>query len=277
MATASPLLPELLEMQATGRIATIYAEIRSVSGVPYVSSLQRYLATLPGVLEWAWAALRPAMLSGAIPQAGWQLAGNIRLPPLPPLSTATLADWGIDAPALAAIRTIAANFVRVAPVNQVTGACLRLLLTGTVPSGPGFAEAWTPPAMLPPMPGNLDPDALPPEQRAVLRRFATALDGTPFIPALYRQLAHWPALLAWLADALVPRLAAAETAVARAAFQTAAAQSAPGIVARLPGLPPGAPDAATTAKMLAAIARYAETSPEMTLFGQLLLDALPAP
>ena len=37
----SPLLPELHESQATGRIAEIYDDIRRFSGVPYVSSLQR--------------------------------------------------------------------------------------------------------------------------------------------------------------------------------------------------------------------------------------------
>ena len=58
------LLAELAEDQATGRMAVIYDEIRRFSGVPYVSSLQRYLATLPGVLAWAWDAVRPAMVSG---------------------------------------------------------------------------------------------------------------------------------------------------------------------------------------------------------------------
>src|SRR5579863_3612736 len=72
------LLAELGEDQATGRIAEIYDEIRRFSGVPYVSSLQRYLATLPGVLEWAWAALRPAMASGVIPETGWRLATEVR-------------------------------------------------------------------------------------------------------------------------------------------------------------------------------------------------------
>ena len=272
------LLPELSEAQATGRIATIYDEIRRFSGVPYVSSLQRYLATMPNVLEWAWAALRPAMLSGAIPQAGWRLARDIGVAPAPPVPATVLRDWGVGAAALAEIRNIAANFVRVAPVNLVTGACLRLLLTGARPSGPGFAGGWTPPAPLPPMPGNVDPAALPPAQRAVLLRFATELDGAPFIPALYRQVAHWPAALAWLADALAPRFAATETAAARAAFQAAAQAAAPDIVARLPGLPDAAPpDPDTTRRVLAAIGRYAETSPEMTMFGQLILDALPEP
>lgn len=271
------MLPELHESQATGRIAEIYDEIRRFSAVPYVSSLQRYLATLPGVLEWAWAALRPAMVSGAIPEAGWRLASTQRLAPMEPVPADTLRHWAVDADGLTAIRNIAANFVRVSPVNLVTGASLRLLLTGATPSGPGFSGTWTPPAMLPPMPGNVDPAALPEPQRAVLMHFATEVDGMPFVPALYRQLAHWPPVLAWLADGLGPRLRAAETATARSAFQSAARTAASDIVARLRGLPEAPPpDAVTAKRVLAAIERYAETSPEMAMFGQLMLDALPA-
>lgn len=260
------MLPELLESQASGRTAEIYHEIRRFSGVPYVSSLQRYLATLPGVLEWGWDALRPAMASGAIQETGWRLAANVRLPPArtPP----RVADT-------AAIRNIAANFVRVSPVNLVFGACLRLLLTGAAPSGVGYANVWTPPEMLPPIPGNVDPAALPETQRVVLMRFATEVDGVPFIPALYRQIAHWPEVLAWLADELEPRFHAMETNAARTSFQASAREAAAGIVSRLAapgGLPP---DAATTERVLAAIVRYAETSPEMTMFGRLILDAFP--
>ncbi len=273
---ADPMLAELSEAEATGRIAEIYGEIRRFSGVPYVSSLQRYLATLPGVLEWAWEALRPAMVSGAIPETGWRLVRDVRLSPAVPVSPGKLDAWGVSDADLAAIRNIAANFVRVSPVNLMTGACLARLLNGAHPSGPGFADGWTPPAMLAPMPGNVDPLSLPPDQQAVLMRFATEVDGKPFLPALYRQIAHWPAVLGWLADELGPRFAASETAVARAAFRTAARDAAPEIVARLPGVPAGvAPDQDTTRRVLATIDRYAETSPEMTMFGQLILDALP--
>src|ERR1700761_1488643 len=113
------MLPELLESQAVGQVAVIYDEIRRFSGVPYVSSLQRYLATLPGVLEWAWSALRPAMASGVIQETGWQLAADVRLPPATAVSSATLHTWGIDNASLAAIRAIADNFLRVSPVNLV--------------------------------------------------------------------------------------------------------------------------------------------------------------
>lgn len=271
------LLGELSEDAATGRIAEIYEEIRRYSGVAYVSSLQRYLATLPGVLEWAWDALRPAMVSGAIPETGWRLAEAVRLAPADPVPVSTLRGWGIDADALGAIRNVAANFVRVSPVNLVTGACLAQLLNGTRPSGAAFAGAWSPPPMLPPMPGLVDPTAVPAEQRAVLIQFVAEVDGKPFIPALYRQMAHWPAVLAWLAEALSSRFDAPETVGLRAAFRAAAVQAAPEIVAHLPGVPcDGARDPDTTRRVLTTIDRYAETSPEMTMFGQLILDALPA-
>jgi hypothetical protein len=270
------LLAELAEDQATGRMAVIYDEIRRFSGVPYVSSLQRYLATLPGVLAWAWDAVRPAMVSGVIPETGWRLAREVRITPAMHVPAATLRQWDVDAAGLAGIRMIAANFVRVSPVNLVMGACLRHLLLGARPSGAGFAENWTPPAMLAPMPGNVDPATLLDVQRAVLMRFATEVDGAPFIPALYRQIAHWPTALAWLSDVLAHRSGAAETRAAGVAFRTAARAAAEDIVAGLPAVrTDGAPDEATAQRVLATIDRYAETSPQMTMFGQLILDALP--
>jgi hypothetical protein len=270
------LLGELLEHQATGEIAVIYDEIRRFSGVPYVSSLQRYLATMPGVLEWAWRALRPAIVSGVIQETGWRLADEVRISPLPRISAAALRIWDVDGAGLTAIRNIAENFVRVSPVNLMTGACLRLLLTGTRPAGAGLTEDWTPPAMLAPMPGNVDPAALPTDERAVLMQLGTEMDGKPFVPALYRQLAHWPAFLAWVATELGPRFAATETAKARADFREASWNAAPEIVARLPGLPDlPPPDAATVPRILAAIEGYATTSPEMVMFGRLIRDALP--
>jgi hypothetical protein len=275
MSNQAAILPELLEQDATGAIAGIYGEIRRHSGVPYVSSLQRYLATMPGVLEWAWAAIRPAVVSGAIPETGWRLARDVRIPPAAPLSAAVLRVWGVDAAGLAAIRNVAANFVRVSPVNIMMGGTLRLLLTGAVPGGGGFPAFWSPPAPLPAMPGNADPARLAPDARAVLMQLATTLDGTPFIPALYRQLAHWPGFLAWLATELGPRFDAAETNEARAAFRNAAFRAAEEIVAALPAVAPAPIDAETTRRVLAAIDRYAGTSPEMTMFGRLILDATP--
>jgi hypothetical protein len=118
--------------------------------------------------------------------------------------------------------------------------------------------------------------ALSADLRAVLMQLATEVDGQPFVPALYRQLAHWPGFLAWLATELGPRFDAPETNAARAAFRDAAWQAARAIVGRVPKPPSSAaPDAEAKRRALATIDRYAETSPEMVMFGQLVLQALP--
>ena len=169
------LLAELPEDQASGTIADIYREIREFSGVPYVSSLQRYLATMPGVLQWAWGSLRPAMVSGLIPETGWRLADSVRLSPLPAVSDTDRTAWKLDIGGTATIAAIAENFVRVSPVNLMMGSCLRLLLTAAPPNGSGIGGAgieqtWSPPAMLPPMPGNVDPAASSGRDRAYRTR-----------------------------------------------------------------------------------------------------------
>ena len=50
---------ELPEHEATGELAHVYGELRRLCAVPYVSSLQRHLATMPGCLEYAWGVCGP--------------------------------------------------------------------------------------------------------------------------------------------------------------------------------------------------------------------------
>jgi hypothetical protein len=78
------MLPELAETQAHGEIARIYAEVRELCSVPYVSSLHRHLATRPGWLEWCWSAVRPAFVSGQAQRAAWAAAADVQVAPLPP-------------------------------------------------------------------------------------------------------------------------------------------------------------------------------------------------
>ena len=88
------MLAELRESDATGEIAGIYEQIRRLWAVPYVSSLQRHLATRPGWLEWAWAALGPAFTSGVAQGAAWRAADGLAVPRLAPLSRDALAGVG---------------------------------------------------------------------------------------------------------------------------------------------------------------------------------------
>ena len=272
------LLKELPEDQATGRIAAIYDEIRRYCAVPYVSSLQRHLATMPGVLEWAWTALRPAVVSGRIPEDAWRLAQGIDIAPLPPISRAALRVLGVDAAGEAAIRNICDNFIQVSPINLLFSGSLRLLLNGARPGATATSDApdWTPPAMLPPMPALIDPAALDADRRAVLFQLGTEVGGQTFVPGPYRMVARWPGYLAHMATQLGPLFDDPATKTVCAALADRIDTAAPDIVAGLPPLPDGAPDSATGEVILAALDKYRKTSPEMVVFHTLLRDALPA-
>ena len=269
---------EVSEAEAAGETAAIYGEIRRTCAVPYVSSLFRHLAAYPGLLPWAWRALRPALLSGAAQQLAWQRVDISGLPPLPPLSHAALAGLGVDAGGLAAIRTVCRSFARVSPVNLVTAASLAGLLGQRPPDAepPVPLEPAALPAPLPAMPGMVPDTAMTPAALAALAAFETDLAGEVFVPGLYRILAHWPGFLAHLAATLGPLLrdrSVLDTCEGIADRITALASS---VLAALK--PPSEPAPLTpgeTRSVLSAIRAYRGTSPQMAGFGTLILRSLP--
>ena len=267
---------ELSEAEATGRIAEIYAEIRHFYGVPYVSSLQRHLATLPGVLEWAWEAVRPAFASGVLPKRAWALAAEVNLQPLPKLSPAALRLLGVDAGACETIRIVCRSFETVAPLNMATGVTVRALLQGMATGGgPAPAMEWRPQHRFPNPPATLPVDAAGDDVRDVLLQLATDMDGETFIPGLYRQLAHWPAYLAHVATQLGPVFADPAVIAECLELRRRIAAAVPEFLAALPQSPPP-PAGAPVEHILAAIETYQGTSPQMITFGRLLREALPA-
>lgn len=274
------MLAELREADATGDIAAIYEQIRRLWAVPYVSSLQRHLATRRGWLEWTWAALGAAFASGVAQAAAWRAADGLSVPRLAPISRDALAVWGVDATGEAAIRATCASFVRVSPVNLVLSGLLRRLLNGERPAGrDGTPAAWTPPPALGPLPALADPAKLPAAERAVLAALGTTVAGQVFVPGLYRMLAAWPAFLAHVATVLRPHLDDAATRAAGQRLLAAVDAEIPRVFATLPPLPvePAMPPADEFAEVRAALDTYRKTSPEMVVFGRMLGDSLPGP
>lgn len=273
------MLAELSEQDATGEVARIYVEIRELCAVPYVSSLQRHLATRPGWLEWAWALVRPAFVDGSAQTRAWQLATELDIRPLPALSRSALRVLGVDAAGEQAIRDVCDAFIRVSPTNLMLSGLLWQVLEGDMPTGVERAcDHWTPPLSLPALPSLVTPDALTADQRAVLFQFGTEVDGQPFVPGLYRMLAHWPVYLAHLATVLVPRFNDEETVGCCQALLQRLDAAIPDVFASLSaqdGLPPAPPREAYGA-VLDVLNRYRVTSPEMVVLGTLIRDALPS-
>jgi len=273
---------ELAERDATGEIATIYDEIRRFWALPYVSSMQRHLATRPGWLEWVWAALRPAFASGRAQTAAWRAADRLQVPRLAPISRDALRVWGVDAAGEAAIRAVCDSFIRASPANLMLSGMLRRLLAGERPAGPAGPTAgdaaWTPPPAVSALPALVDLAKVADAERGVLLALATPVDGRPFVPGLYRMLAQWPAFLAHLATVLRPHVTDAETRAACSRLLEALDAEVPGVFATLPPLAatPPEPPRQEFSSVLGALDAYRKTSPEMVVYSRLIRDALPS-
>jgi len=272
-------MPELSETDASGEIAAIYAEIRRLWAVPYVSSMQRHLATRPGWLEWVWTALRPAFASGRAQEAAWRAADGLEVPPLDPISRDALRVWDVDAAGERVIRTVCQAFIRVSPVNLVFSGLLQRLLQGERPHGPGLdTSAWQPPPALARLPEMVDPAGQSTHERAVMLSLATVMADQPFVPGIYRMLARWPRFLGHVATVLPPRLDRAAAGGLSLSLCERIDALIPAIFSELPPPPvePPVPRSSEFASVLDALATYRTTSPEMVIAGRLIADALPS-
>ena len=83
-------VPSILESDATGKVAEIYADIRQVLGTSIVNLIWRNLATIPGALEWTWITAKP-LYRGPAPGYAEAVRRAIDLPVVPPFSRDTLA------------------------------------------------------------------------------------------------------------------------------------------------------------------------------------------
>jgi len=182
------------------------------------------------------------------------------------------ANLGVGPADLQTIRDVCASFVRVAPVNLIFAGLLRRLMSGERPDGGGWpADDWRPPAAMPALPAMADVDTIDDVTRAALLRLGTDVDGTPFVPGLYRILARWPALLSHLDAALAPLAQTPETAAARAALLQGIDGVAMQLFAELPARRGGDPPAFhDRAAVIATLDTYRRTSPEMVIFGQVI-------
>jgi hypothetical protein len=270
---------ELPEHAARGEIAVIYDEIRRFCAIPYVSSMQRHLATRPGWLEWVWAALRPAFVSGHAQTSAWRATDGLEVPRITPISRDALRVFGVDDRGETAVRAVCDSFIRASPTNLVLSGLLRRLLQGEKPGGAVRTDgAWTPPPAIPSLPALVDVAALPAPECGVLLSLSTPVDGTPFVPGLYRMLAQWPQLTAHVATVLQPHFHDPETRAACARLLAAIDAEIPAVFAALPPLreSPPMPPAREFPSVLAALDAYRKTSPEMVVFSRLIRDALPA-
>ncbi len=202
--TRQESVPAVLESEATGEIADIYADIRATLDTSVVNLIWRNLATMPGALSWAWSAARPLYLAPAAAHAE-SIRRSLKLPDVPGISRNALSAAGIDRAALADIRTVLNGYYH---TNALALAVLSALLEHHDPS----AIEPAPPSDIVPIPSPTELPPLPPTQglspevqRLIgeLNEFGEDTDSF-LIASMYRHLAYWPAYLAIVRTLLAP-------------------------------------------------------------------------
>ena len=197
-------VPSILESEATGQVAEIYADIRQVLGTSIVNLIWRNLATIPGALEWTWITAKPLYL-GPAPAYAEAVRRAIDLPVVPSLSPDTLAAAGLSNDDVARIRDILDSYHY---TNALALVALSALVMHFEPTQP---DAITP-SNRAPRPLGVKLPELPPMQslKPEVVRLIEELNGfgedtdKSLIASMYRHLGYWPTYLSLVRTMLVP-------------------------------------------------------------------------
>ena len=203
-------VPAIAESEATGSIAEIFADIRSVYRVGVVNLIWRHLATIPGGLPWVWTTARPLYADGTVGREATALRAGLSLPELPAWPTAALKSAGLQDGDIAGIRTVLAAYDRTNAMDLIVFLAVQLRLEGAPP--PLHAVAGHPaPASGEPLPDlPLPPLLALADMSPMGAKLVLAINGLgaihrkPILASMYRHLAHWPAYLALVWTALAP-------------------------------------------------------------------------
>jgi hypothetical protein len=203
-------IPAISESDATGLIAEIYADIRSVYRVGVVNLIWRHLATIPGGLPWVWSTIRPLYANGTVGREAAVLRAALSLPQLPPWPTAVLSSAGLQDEDIAGILTVLAAYDRTNAMALIPFLAVQFRLQGV--SLPGDAVVSVPipvPAEpepelpLPPLLALTDMSPSTAELVLAINRLG-AIHRAPILASMYRHLAHWPTYLALVWTVLAP-------------------------------------------------------------------------
>jgi hypothetical protein len=192
------------EAEASGEIASIYADIRATTGVPVVNLIWRHLATMPGALPWAWSMLQPLYASGAVARAASHLRASVIIPDLPVWPIAVLESAGLSPDDRQKISRVLRSYDCSNAMNLAALGAMRAMAAGQsdpMPIPPAEAMA----AIVGELPRLLTFDEMDPATADVVMRLNAFGDPEHRVVAsMYRHLAHWPPFLALAWERLSP-------------------------------------------------------------------------
>ncbi len=273
--SATQSLPELPEVDAPASIATIYEELKQLSGTPMVALIWRHLATYPDVLPVVWAALAPLFRAGLVQEAAWRAAETGVDAPPSKLTRARLSAIGLAPDDQSAFARVLDAYNRANPVNFVGVRLLVRAMTRDVGGPPPKHSAWRAPEAIGGLPAMVPIAKIGHGDRAMIDALSSdpALDRSRVVPSLYRHLTEWPGLIGAIHDDLAPRFKSGEMA----RVIGAAGEAMDGEAARLDAYMKPLPGLATLGPISETLEKFSALIPEMVTVGLLLKRGIDAP
>lgn len=262
---------EIAEAGADGEVARLYTDIRRCMGIGMVNLIYRRMAARPGVLPWAWAALRPLFTGGRVAAAAKELGAGLDRGGLEAIPREAFFAAGLNDHSLRTVRMILDDYNRGNTANLLAiGALAAFLGGGGAGRAPRPADETAAEARPPRLPPIRKPDALDASTAELVRLLSApvAPEGSAMIPSLYLHLAPWPA---WLAMASATALAPARLAAARGEGRALHARAQPSIVALADAMAPAAGIETPAGDELAALAKTARAFAEGPIAGMVVL------
>ena len=223
---------EIPETEATGVIRELYEDIKVTMNIGMINLIYRRMASVDGVLEWFWHAVRPVLVSGEVDRALSSLTSDLdwRIVPEAPASSLSSLDLGD--------REVE-NLIRVVE-DYNRGNSLNLLLLTAVgerlrSGGPivGVLSAAKKDPLVKPLdlPSIVPMSDMSQETASLVRALSAPISPAhqPLIPSLFRHLARWPGFLAVVSPYLADMISSGELSRMSNILQGYAADWATGV------------------------------------------------
>lgn len=202
----SDQIPFVLERDAVGATAAIFADIKATQNVATVNLIWRHLAVVPAQLERAWDAARPIYASQQVPAYLDHFAARVPVLPVAPWTSAQVTAALTSAEDIPMLAATFATYNRGNAQNLLTLSALLVSPKALSPQDAGAsARLLAAPAVgVPPVPELDELPACAAEKVLELNRLGA--DGAPqhVVATLYKHLAHWPGMLDLTLTTLMP-------------------------------------------------------------------------
>ncbi len=192
----------LSEADATGAVAEIFADIRSVMDIPMVTSIWRMLVDFDGALLPAWEAAKVVYQTGEPQAALLKIEKEAFFPAPEPIDASRLEAAGVSKDDFKIVLSLIDAYNRSNGLNLIALTALTVSPSGPLANAasPRLRQDWVP------LPRLLNRQEISESTWNVLVNLHTLSDdsGSPGIATVWRHLARWPGLVELVYDGMAP-------------------------------------------------------------------------